>query len=557
LRQAQGRRELVNIPLTVSHGSALGQRAKLHPELPDSKCRPIRRVQLFFPPMVVPRFQSRQTALFPLGLGYVAMVLERAGYETAIVDCASEGYETLVDIGKERIVYGLTSEHIRERIEEYRPDAIGISCLFSTLENRMLMIAEIAKKTDPDIVVVVGGPHVSASFERLIRNPAVDYCVDGEGEVVVEELFNALNRGDGLESIAALCFRQGGRAAYSPRERWITNLDTLAFPARHLVDMETYFRIAEPQGIRLDGNRRVRAAQMTTSRGCPFQCTYCAKDITWGKAYRTRSADNVLDEMEHLIDTYQIERFAFQDDNFTADMQRAEEIFDGIVARGFNITWEAPNGLGVNFLDPPLLEKMKASGCDSFTIAVESANSVRLRKVRKPNYIKLAPPIVQKAKDLDIEVRGFFMIGFPGETLEEVHRTVEYARGLGLAVTNYAIVTPLPGTVLYKECVEAGLLDEETVDFEDFAYGAFEIQLAEVPNEQLKVIRKIEWMRTIFLDRDGQIRHDLRLKQEDLLDELAKAMVLFPENEEIRGMYRQARQYYGLPEEERVARASA
>jgi magnesium-protoporphyrin IX monomethyl ester (oxidative) cyclase len=276
--------------------------------------------------------------------------------------------------------------------------------------------------------------------------------------------------------------------------------------------------------------------------------------VTWGKAYRTRSAKNVLDEMEHLIDTYRIERFAFQDDNFTADMERAEEIFDGIVARGFDIRWEAPNGLGVNFLSPRLLDKMKASGCESFTIAVESANSARLRKVRKPNHIKMAPPIVQKAKELDIEVRGFFMIGFPSETLDEVHKTVDYARGLNLAVTNFALVTPLPGTVLYRECVAAGLVDEETVDFEDLAYGAFDLQLAEVPNEQLKVIRKTEWMRTIFMDAHGHLKGDLRLKREDVLDELAKAVALFPDNTEIRDMYDKAKRYYELPEAMEQAR---
>ena len=118
----------------------------------------VQRVQLFFPPMVVPKFQSRQTALFPLGLGYIGSVLEREGYEVALVDCPTEGYETLTDIGKDRIVYGLTPAQIRRRIEQYRPDAIGISCLFSTLEKRMLMIARIAKEVDPDIVVICGGP---------------------------------------------------------------------------------------------------------------------------------------------------------------------------------------------------------------------------------------------------------------------------------------------------------------------------------------------------------------------------------------------------------------
>jgi magnesium-protoporphyrin IX monomethyl ester (oxidative) cyclase len=312
------------------------------------------------------------------------------------------------------------------------------------------------------------------------------------------------------------------------------------------VDQEAYFRIGKTQGLRLDGEQRLRLTQVTTSRGCPFQCTYCGKNATWGKEYRTRSAGNVLDEMEFLIDKYAIERFAFQDDNLTADMKRAAEIFEGIVERGFNITWEAHNGLGVNFLSPALLEKMKASGCVSFTIAVESANEATLRRVKKPNYTKLAPPIVKKAKELDIEVRGFFMIGFPGETLEEVRRTVDYARNLDLAVSAFALVTPLPGTVLYQDCVDRGMIDEATIDFEDFSFGAFDLQLSQVPVEQLKAIRKIEWLKTVLLDKDGHFKRDVPLNPQDAVEEIQNGLTLFPKEEEMRRLYAEACSFYGL-----------
>ena len=501
--------------------------------LPDSLRRSIRRTQLFFPPMVVPKLQSRQTSLFPLGLGYIGSVLEAEGMDVSLVDCATEGYDTLIDIGKDRIAYGLTREQIRQRIVDYKPDLVAVSALFSTLEKRMLMIAEIAKEVDPNIVVVAGGPHVSAFYERLIRNPAVDYCVIGEGEEIIAHLLHALNGSYRFEDIGGLCRRDGGSVIVQSRTSYIENLDKVARPARNLVDMETYFRIGEPQGIRLEGRRGRRSVSMTTSRGCPFQCTYCGKGVTWGKAYRTQGVEYVLDEMEHLIETYGADHFAFQDDNFTADMERAAAIFDGMVERGFNITWEAPNGLGVNFLSPSLLEKMRASGCDDFTIAVESANDATLRRVRKPNYITLAPPVTEKAKELGITVRGFFMIGFPGETREEVMRTVEYARRLDLAVTNFSIVTPLPGTPLYTECVEAGMIDPDTVDFEDFAFGAFELELSEVPVAELKAIRKAEWMRTMFLDADGRFRSDRGHKKSYVIDEITKGMEHYPDNETI------------------------
>ncbi len=505
--------------------------------------------------MVFSRFQSRQTAMFPLGLGYIGAVLDRNGYEVELVDCPSEGYDTTIDIGKDREVYGLTPEQIAERIRKYRPDAIGLSCLFSTLEKRMLMVAQIAKEIDPNIVVVCGGPHVSAFYQRIIRDPAVDYCVIGEGEDVILDLFGAMNRnGDGLDGVHAVCYRRDGQVVNQPRRNFIENLDTVPFPARHLVSAETYFGIGKVQGLRKDGERRLRLEQMTTSRGCPFQCTYCGKNVTWGKSYRSRSANNVLDEMEHLISEYGIERFAFQDDNFTADMERAAAIFDGIIERKLNITWEAHNGLGVNFLSPDLLEKMKASGCDSFTIAVESSNAATLRRVKKPNYIKLAPPIVTKARELGIEVRGFFMIGFPGETYDEVLRTVEYARNLDLAVSAFALVTPLPGTNLYRECVEAGMIDEATVDFEDFSFGAFDLKLSEVPVERLKAVRKIEWLKTVMMDRaTGGLKSEINMNPQDVLDELANGLRLFPDEAELTRLHKEAQESFG----DRVAKIPA
>jgi anaerobic magnesium-protoporphyrin IX monomethyl ester cyclase len=514
---------------------------------PDSKRRPVRRVQLVFPPMVYAPLQSRKTAIFPLGLGYVAAVLEREGYEVSLVDCPTEGYDTTTDIGKDRAVYGLSPDELRSRIEEFRPDAIGISCLFSTMERRLRMVAQVAKEVDPSIVVVCGGPHVSAYYESLVRHdPAIDYCVMGEGETTILRLFQALNEGRTLEGIDGLCYRKESLPVVQPRTQWIEDLDGLPFPARHLVDQEVYFQIGKTQGLRLDGEKRLRIMQMTTSRGCPFQCAHCGKCVTWGKSYRTRSARNVLDEMTYLVEEYGVERFAFQDDNLTADMDRAAEIFDGMVERKLGITWEAHNGVGVKFLSPTLLEKMKASGCVSFTIAVESANEEILRRSGKPNYVRLAPAVVTKARELGIEVRGFFMIGFPGETLEEVRATVEYARGLQLAVSAFALVTPLPGTALYRECVDKRLIDESTVDFEDFSFGAFDLQLSEVPVEQLKAIRKVEWLKTVLLDGHGHLKRDIAISPEDAIEELESGLRLFPQEEEIKRLYNEAIRFYGL-----------
>ncbi len=513
-------------------------------KLPGSKKHPVHKVQLIFPPMVFSKFQSRQTAMYPLGLGYIAAVLERDGYKVGMVDCPSEGFETLVDIGKNRYIYGLTENEIRERIERMRPEAVGISCLFSTLEKQMSMVARIAKEVDPNIIVICGGPHVSAFYNRVINNPNIDYCIVGEGEEKIIDLLEALNNKRPFTTLDSICYRSNDEIIYQPRTSWIKDLDQIPYPARHLLDLEHYFKIGKVQGLRLEGESSPRIAQMTTSRGCPFTCNYCAKDATWGSKFRTRSPNNVLDEMEHLIREYGIEHFAFQDDNLTADMKRAAKIFDGITERNFNITWEAHNGLGVNYLNRELLEKMKASGCTSFTIAVESANDAILASANKPNFIKKAPSIVAIAKELGIEVRGFFMIGFPGETLEEVWNTVKYARSLQLAVSAFALVTPLPGTLLYQQCIDNGIISEQELDFEDLSFGAIDFPLSKVPVEQLKAIRKIEWLRTVMMDEYGNFNHEINMKQEEIMEELNNGLLLFPDNSEIQQLYQQAQKHY-------------
>lgn len=206
----------------------------------------------------------------------------------------------------------------------------------------------------------------------------------------------------GFEAIGSLAYRRDDRVVMHPRRGWIEDLDALPHPAWHLTDVERYFRIGRTQGLRIDGEQRLM--QVTTSRGCPFRCSFCAKDATWGAGFRARSVENVIGELTELRDRYGVRRFAIRDDNFTADTERAEAICDAIVERRLDITWEAHNGLGVSYLSPKLLERMKASGCVGFTIAVESASPATLKRARKPSYIEAAVPIVDEARRLGLRL---------------------------------------------------------------------------------------------------------------------------------------------------------
>ena len=204
---------------------------------------------------------------------------------------------------------------------------------------------------------------------------------------------------------------------------------------------------------------------MITSRGCPCKCSFCALGAHWGNCQRKRSARNILDEMEALIRKYGIQEFHFEDDNLTADKKRAIELFNGMIDRKFNIVWHAPSGIAAYTLDAEIVERMAASGCYSITLGIESGSQQVLTKLmHKPVDLKKLPALVQVIRKHKIDVRGFFILGFPGETKEDMKRTIDYARGLELDWAYFSIFSPLPKTEIYRVCLEKGYIKEGDFD---------------------------------------------------------------------------------------------
>ena len=511
--------------------------------IPDSiASKKIKKVMLISPGMVFDRLQSRQTAIFPLGLGYIAGMLAKE-FEVSLLDSSLEGYNNIQPLPKGKTVYGLEDHDIKSAIERFLPDAVLVSCLFSSLHRQTLRVARLAKEVDENIVTVVGGPHPSAVPQLFLRENAVDYCIVGEGEATTLKLLLHLNAGKKVQdAVDGLGFRSSGNTLLIPKKNYITDLNQLPFPARHLIDLDRYFTIGKIQGLRLDGERKkpMRVVQMITTRGCPNRCTYCAKSVTWGKKYRMRNPQNTLEEIEHLINAYQVERIALQDDNLTVNRKYSVSLFDALIEAHLPVTWEAHNGLEVDTLDEKLLDKMKASGCVSFTAAIESGTEEILQKVKKKVDLKRARQTIRYAQSIGIDVRGFFMLGFPGETRDQIQKTCDYARELQLSVTAFALVTPLPGTALWQFCERAGLVDLDRIDFEDLSFGGLNLQLSEVPVPELHRIRKIEWLKNSFADADGTLKRNLPISKEELLSEIEKGVTLYPDDQELQGLLYQA-----------------
>ena len=480
--------------------------------------------------------------MFPLGLGYIAGVLARE-FEVAVLDSSLEGYNNLQHLPNGKTVYGLDACDMKSAIERFSPDAVLVSCLFSSLHHQALRVTRLAKEVDEGTVTLVGGPHVSAIPHLLLREPSIDYCMLGEGEYATLKLLRNLDTGKKLNpEMDGLGFRAGGKPLIIPRKHYISNLDELPFPARHLIDLDRYFAIGRIQGLRLDGkrDRPTRVIQMIATRGCPNRCTYCAKSVTWGKGYRMRSPHNIIKEIKSLVDTYHIEKIAFQDDNLTINRNYSVNLFNAMIEEKLPVTWEAHNGLEVDTLDEALLDTMKASGCESFTVAIEFGTREILRKAKKKVNLEKARSTIRYAQRQGMDVRGFFMLGYPGETRAQIEKTCAYARSLNLSVTAFALVTPLPGTALWDSCIEEGQINGEEIDFSSLSFGGLHLQLSDVPVDELLRIRKIEWLKNAFADSDGTLKRNLSIAPEELLSEIRKGVQLYPDDKELQGLLYQA-----------------
>jgi magnesium-protoporphyrin IX monomethyl ester (oxidative) cyclase len=490
--------------------------------------------------MIYKRVQSRKTAIIPLNLLHLGSMLE-CEYEIRILDSTLEGFENEVEQENGLNCYGLSDESYRKIFAEYKPDVVGISCLFSSLHRQMLRAARLAKEVNPEVITVVGGPHPSALPGLILQEPVIDFCVIGEGEKPLASLLDCIGNGKNYRNLEGIGFRDGEQIRLNNSFNEVLDLDQLPFPAWHLIDLERYFKISSVQGLRMDGKDRtaLRLIPVTTSRGCPFSCTYCGKYSVWGNHIRFMSPKRVMEMLEILFDKYSVQRIAFQDDNLTLNRKRALDLFRCMAERNWPLTWEAHNGLALSSMDEKMIDAMVESGCVSFTVAIESGSKEVLKKIKKRVDLDRAFELAQYAKSLGIDMRAFYIIGFPGETRKQIEATRAHMRKMQTSVSALAIYTPLPGSPLYQELVEQGVLNSEKLDFESLTFGAFDIQLSELSVTELNRIRKIDWLMKVFADTEGNLKLDIPMNKETTLLEIKNGLELYPNSTKLKKLYEQ------------------
>ena len=380
-----------------------------------------------------PSVEYDTTHCLPLGMGYIAAVLEKNNFKVSVLDM------------------NVQKISLTRKLKDI--DIVGIFTLTPNIYNAWKLAQKI-KKLNSKIWTVLGGPHASSLPEESLKKDSVDMVIRGEGEKTMLEICQAWPKKN-FRNIKGLSYKKMGKKFNNSNRPFIKNLDSLPFPNWKLFPFKKY-NSARPTWI---DNTKIKPASMVTSRGCPFKCVFCFKGVH-GFAYRFRSPENVVKEIKMLKKKYHVNFVEFQDDNFNLHPQRAIKICKLMVKENLNIKWSIPNGISrVDNISKEFLKWSKKAGCIDIWFAVESGSQRVLDKVinKRTNLVQIKKA-VKLAKKAGFTVGGFVCMGNPGETRKDLEKTIDFVCQLPLDRCQFTIVTPFPGSKLYQTVSEQGKL---------------------------------------------------------------------------------------------------
>lgn len=361
----------------------------------------------------------------PLGIGYLSAYLKANGYNVKIIDGLNRGFSL------EKIVSECEGS-----------DFVGITCA-SAYFLEVIELSRLLK--NKDFKVIIGGPHPSALPGLTLKETQADYVVIGEGESSLLQLLECIGNNKSVDGIPGVVTR-GNRSAIKSLP--VESLDSLPFPDWGQMDPRIYKKA--PHGGLI---KCFPVAPVISSRGCPFECSFCASPFLCGRKIRFRGPQNVVDEIEYLIKKFKVREVHFEDDNLTLNRRHIERICELILKKKIKVHWATPNGVRVDTLDLELMKLMKRSGCYFIAFGIESGNQEILDGIRKRTDLATIENAVRLAKKAGIITQGFFIFGLPGETKETIRQTINFAKKLPLDKAQFLILDLLPGSKLWDELI--------------------------------------------------------------------------------------------------------
>lgn len=397
------------------------------------------RVLLVDPPK--PRWWLlADTVLPPVGLAYLAGYLRERGVEVRVLDCTA---------------LGLDWEDLEREIERYAPDVVGVGAPTCYVK-RAMKVFEIAKRVDRDVVCVAGGIHFTLAFRESLREcEYIDYVVLGEGELTFYELLEALEGRKKLGGVKGVALRRGGDVVTTGRRPLIRDLDSLPIPAWDLLPMERYRVVAWGS-----------ASMLVSSRGCPFECSFCSERVFWRGVWRAHSARRVVREMEILAEKYGKRVMWFGDDTFNLCRKRISEICELLLERGLDVSWGFEGRADLLWRDRDLLGKLRDAGFFWVLVGVESCFQDELDRYRKGISVEKIKEVFNALKEHDVVTQAMFIVGEKYDDEKRIEAKADFAIELDPDFAIFTPLTPFPGTPLYEEAEREGLL--ETRDFSKY-----------------------------------------------------------------------------------------
>jgi radical SAM superfamily enzyme YgiQ (UPF0313 family) len=375
----------------------------------------------------------------PLGLGYLAASMQKSGYDVKIMDLELSG------MNPEKLVKYIKNNGLI-------PDVVGVQCYTygMSIVKRYL---EVLKSLDRKIITIVGGPQPTTQpeFTYEYLSPYIDFVIGGEAEYELPHLLNKIRENRGIDT----------KIIFS---KFIENLDALPFPLWEQMNPSLY--PPAPHGAFYKSSP---VAPMIASRGCPYDCSFCSATRISGRKLRYRSVENIIDEMKYLMKYFNVREIHFVDDNLTFDRNFIVRLCEVILAKGINLNFSCPNGVRVDTLDREILSLMKRTGFYSISLGIESGSPRMLSLLNKKIDLEYTKNVIRWMNEMGIKSVGFFIVGLPGETEEDIDMTIEYAINSGLIRANFMLYHPLPGTKLYNNFVP----DNINFDAVSFSSPAF------------------------------------------------------------------------------------
>ncbi len=419
----------------------------------------------------------------PLGLAYIAAVLEENGYDVEILDMYAQH---------------TTLNELRNILRRGQPEIVGITCL-TPFVSTILKVARIVKESI-NARVVVGGAHATALPEEMLEEDCIDYIVLGEGEYTMLELTKHVLKGENrLEEIKGIAYLNDGEFHRTENREYIENLDELPFPARRLLPNNKY------NATQYAGKRMT---SVITSRGCPYNCIFCDYRFLMGPKFRRRSPENVIGEIEECIAEYDTDYINFRDSTFTFDEKWITNFCEKIKERRMDIRWDC-NGR-VNLVTKKMLREMREAGCALISYGIESGDQNILDFAKKKIKVEQSLNAVRMAKEAGIEVLNYFIIGLPGENWETIKKTIRLAIKLESDYTQFSLATPFPGTPLFNYAKENNLIREVSWDEYSLMSNAI-MRTEELDYDDLEraiklAYRKYYWRLSYILRRASKLR---------------------------------------------------